>query len=70
MWIYYTKHILERLSQRWIDKKSVEYVLKNWITSINNEWFNIYEWYINWKYLKVITKTKDKHIILITSYYI
>ncbi|MFA5916991.1 MAG: DUF4258 domain-containing protein [Candidatus Gracilibacteria bacterium] len=70
MGIYYTKHILERLLQRGIDKKSIEYVLSNGINYLNDDGFSIHEGSINGKKLRIITQIKSKHVILITSYYI
>ncbi len=69
MWIFYTNHILERLSQRWIPKEAIEYVLENW--NIKIEWtIKIFEWIFKIKKLKIITKIKWNNLILITAYYL
>ncbi len=70
MWIYFTKHILERLLQRWITKSAIKHILNNYNWIENNENFVIYDWIYDNKKIRVITKKNWKHIILITSYYI
>lgn len=50
MWIFFTNHILERLIQRWISKKSIEYIIVNWEYEEDN-WRRTYEWIYNNKKL-------------------
>ena len=69
MWIFFTNHIIERLIQRWILKKSIEYIIENWEYKDEN-WRRTYEWTYNNKKIRLITQINWKHLILITAYYI
>ncbi|MBP8016725.1 DUF4258 domain-containing protein [Candidatus Gracilibacteria bacterium] len=69
MGIFYTNHILERLSQRGIPKEAIEYVLENGNIKIEGT-IKIFEGIFKIKKLKIITKIKGNNLILITAYYL
>lgn len=70
MGLFFTHHILERLSQRNITKEAIEHILQNPEKKYIKKKQLIYEGVFNNQPLRVITRKRKQHFILITAYYL